>query len=78
MASYIFDGSSSISLTKRPFFSIVVPCYNSRETLGALLESIVLQHMNDEIEIPENEEYPLQQENGLPLQITTTSLFQIP
>ena len=51
MASYIFDGSSSISLTKRPFFSIVVPCYNSRETLGALLESIVLQHMNDEIEV---------------------------
>lgn len=51
MASYIFDESSSISLTKRPFFSIVVPCYNSRETLGALLESIVLQHMNDEIEV---------------------------
>ena len=29
----------------RPFFSIIVPCYNSRKTIGILLESIVKQHM---------------------------------
>lgn len=30
---------------KRPFFSIIVPCYNSRATIGRLLTSIVNQFM---------------------------------
>lgn len=36
----------------RPFFSVIIPCYNSRKTLGILLESIVKQHMlKTEIEV---------------------------
>ena len=36
----------------RPFFSVVVPCYNSRHTIGKLLSSIVDQQMEyDEIEV---------------------------
>lgn len=35
----------------RPFFSIIISCYNSRKTLGALLESIVNQHMGHDIEV---------------------------
>lgn len=31
--------------TIRPFFSVIIPCYNSRKTLGILLESILKQHM---------------------------------
>ena len=30
---------------KRPFYSIVVPCYNSRKTIGTLLQSIVDQEL---------------------------------
>ena len=33
---------------KRPFFSIIVPCYNSRNTIGTLLDSIVEQKMSKE------------------------------
>jgi len=29
----------------RPFFSIVISCYNSKNTIGKLLQSIVDQHM---------------------------------
>ena len=32
--------------TKRPFFSIIIPCYNSKNTLGRLLQSIVDQKMD--------------------------------
>lgn len=46
-----YDGNPSIVLDKRPFYSIIIPCYNSRKTLGALLDSIVAQNMNDEIEV---------------------------
>lgn len=46
-----FDGKPSIELKKRPLFSIVVACYNSRRTLGRLLASIESQDMNDEIEV---------------------------
>ena len=36
----------------RPFFSVIIPCYNSRNTIGILLESIVKQHMlKNEIEV---------------------------
>lgn len=36
----------------RPFFSVIIPCYNSREVLGTLLESIVKQHMlKNDIEV---------------------------
>ena len=38
-------------MNNRPFFSIIIPCYNSRETIGNLLTSIKEQNMNDEIEI---------------------------
>ena len=38
--------------TKRPFFSIIIPCYNSKpEHIQALLTSIEKQNLNDEIEI---------------------------
>lgn len=46
-----FTGKPSIILDQRPFYSIVVPCYNSGKTLGLLLESIIAQEMNDEIEV---------------------------
>lgn len=36
---------------KRPFFSIVISCYNSRKTIGPLLESIAIQNINDDIEV---------------------------
>lgn len=42
---------SNFDLPSRPFFSIIIPCYNSRETLPNLLESIVKQDMKDEIEV---------------------------
>lgn len=36
----------------RPFFSIVISCYNSKKTIGRLLQSIVDQHMlKSEIEV---------------------------
>lgn len=31
---------------KKPFFSVVIPCYNSRKTLPALLNSIIMQNMD--------------------------------
>lgn len=36
---------------KTPFYSIVVPCYNSRKYIRELLESIRLQDMCDDIEV---------------------------
>ncbi len=33
-------------INKRPFYSIVIPCYNSKQTIGHTLESIVNQHMD--------------------------------
>ena len=47
----ITDGIPSKELEYRPFFSIIIPCYNSRKTLGQLLASIEAQNMNDDIEI---------------------------
>lgn len=47
----VYTGKPSIVLDHKPFFSIIVPCYNSRKTLGNLLESIVEQNMNDDIEV---------------------------
>lgn len=47
----ITDGIPSRKLEYRPFFSIVIPCYNSRKTLGELLASIEAQNMGDDIEI---------------------------
>ena len=35
----------------RPFFSVIIPCYNSGETLGDLLESISIQSNVDDIEV---------------------------
>mgnify|MGYP003295070239 CR=1 FL=1 len=51
MNNDIFNGKPSIILDKRPYYSIIIPCYNSKKTLGALLDSIVKQDMNDEIEV---------------------------
>jgi len=47
----ITDGIPSRELEYRPFFSIIIPCYNSRKTLGELLASIEAQNMPDDIEI---------------------------
>lgn len=51
MDNNIFNGTPSIILKQRPFYSIIIPSYNSRKTLGALLDSIIAQDMNDEIEV---------------------------
>lgn len=34
-----------------PFFSIIIPCYNSKKTIGRLLKSIVNQNMSNEIQV---------------------------
>jgi glycosyltransferase involved in cell wall biosynthesis len=47
----ITDGIPSREFDHRPFFSIIIPCYNSRKTIGELLASIEAQGMNDDIEI---------------------------
>lgn len=47
----IYDGIPSKKLEHRPFFSIIIPCYNSREYIGELLASIEAQDMPDDIEI---------------------------
>lgn len=47
----IYDGKPSVELDHRPFFSIVVACYNSAVYLERLLNSIIQQHMNDDIEV---------------------------
>lgn len=47
----IFTGKPSLVLEQRPFYSIIIPCYNSRKTLGKLLASIVAQNMNDDLEV---------------------------
>lgn len=47
----ITDGIPSRDFGHRPFFSIIIPCYNSRKTIGELLASIEAQGMNDDIEI---------------------------
>lgn len=47
----ITDGKPSIELDHRPFYSIIIPCYNSRNTIGDLLSSIEVQNMSDDIEI---------------------------
>ena len=47
----IYDGKPSIELDHRPFYTITIPCYNSRNKLPRLLDSILDQDMNDDIEI---------------------------
>lgn len=34
-----------------PFFSVIIPCYNSGKTIGRLLKSIYEQNLQDEIEV---------------------------
>ena len=46
-----FDGTPSMQLPHRPFFSIIVPCYNSGKFITTLLDSIVAQNMPDDIEV---------------------------
>jgi glycosyltransferase involved in cell wall biosynthesis len=46
-----FNGTPSITLPHKPFFSIIVPCYNSGKYLPTLLDSIVGQNMRDDIEV---------------------------
>ena len=48
----VYDATPTFQLGHRPFFSIIVPCYNStNDTLGVLLNSITEQHMRDDIEV---------------------------
>ncbi len=49
--SVVYDGKPSIELNHRPFFSIVIACYNAKKYLSTVLQSIVDQHMNDDIEV---------------------------
>ena len=51
MQNQLYSGLPSIILPNRPFYSIIVPCYNSRNTLGNLLDSILQQNMNDDLEV---------------------------
>ena len=46
-----YSGTPSIQLDHRPFFSIVIACYNPRKYLKELLNSIIAQKMNDDIEV---------------------------
>ena len=46
----LFNGEPSFRLKKRPFYSIVIACYES-EYLSDLLESIKQQHMKEDIEV---------------------------
>lgn len=41
----------SIKLNKRPYFSIIIPCYNSGKTIDNLLQSIVDQNIPSDIEV---------------------------
>ena len=47
----IFNGEPSIELDHRPFFSIIIPCYNSKLYIGQLLNSIKVQNLKDDIEV---------------------------
>ena len=47
----IQSNKPSLKLPNRPFFSIIIPCYNSKATIGNLLQSIVDQHISEEIEV---------------------------
>lgn len=39
-------------MNKRPFFSVIIPCYNSKKTIGRLLQSIVDQQCDrDDIQV---------------------------
>ena len=49
--NYKFDGKPSVELDHRPFYSITVPCYNSRDKISPLLDSIINQDMKDDIEV---------------------------
>lgn len=46
------DQDMDILTSKRPFFSIVIPCYNSGKTIGRLLETITQQDLQkDDIQV---------------------------
>ena len=47
----IYDGSASFELNHRPFFSIVVACYNPSIYLERLLKSVIQQDMKEDIEV---------------------------
>ena len=39
-------------INKRPFFSIIIPCYNSRDTIGRLLETLTQQGLEkDDLQV---------------------------
>ena len=40
-----------MKVVENPFFSVIIPCYNSRKTIGRLLKSIVDQNMSNEIQV---------------------------
>lgn len=47
-----FSGAASIPFESKPFFSIVVPCFNTKtEWMEYLLKSLIKQEMNDDIEL---------------------------
>lgn len=46
----LFDGEPSFDLLHRPFYSIVIPCYES-QWIERLLNSIKLQNLKDDIEV---------------------------
>ena len=47
----IYDGKPSVELAHRPFFSIVVACYNPSIYLERLLKSVIAQDMKNDIEV---------------------------
>ena len=38
-------------MSENPFFSVIIPCYNSKKTIGRLLKSIDAQNMHNGIEV---------------------------
>ena len=47
----VYNGTPSIVLDHRPFFSIIIPCYNAKNTIKELLDSILDQEMEDDLEV---------------------------
>lgn len=51
MNEEMFNGQPSIILDHRPFYSIVIACYNPESYLDNVLTSVLNQHLDDDIQV---------------------------